>query len=123
MRTYRVPSDALVAVREGDCDVGLIDDALWEPLMRFPEWKKFSSTLAAEGARAERAWLVSAAAPVTPRLAGRRNARLGPRRRLEGAGRQVGARRGLRRVPGPGSAGLPRLGARRAGRCTYNARL
>ena len=63
MRTYRVPSDALVAVREGDCDVGLIDDALWEPLMRFPEWKKFSSTLAAEGMRAERAWLVSAAAP------------------------------------------------------------
>ena len=63
VRTYRVPSDALVAVREGDCDVGLIDDALWEPLMRFPEWKKFSSTLAAEGARAERAWLVSAAAP------------------------------------------------------------
>ena len=41
---------------------GPIDDALWEPLMRFPEWK-FSSTLAAEGARAERAWLVSAAAP------------------------------------------------------------
>ena len=63
VRTYRVPSDALVAVREGDCDVGLIDDALWEPLMRFPEWKKFSSTLAAEGMRAERAWLVSAAAP------------------------------------------------------------
>ena len=58
-----MPSDALVAVREGDCDVGLIDDALWEPLMRFPEWKKFSSTLAAEGMRAERAWLVSAAAP------------------------------------------------------------
>ena len=29
--------------------MGLIDDALWEPLMRFPEWKKFSSTLAAEG--------------------------------------------------------------------------
>lgn len=60
VRTYRVPSDALVAVREGDCDVGLVDDALWEPLMRFPEWKKFSSTLAADGARAERVWLVPA---------------------------------------------------------------
>lgn len=60
VRTYRVPSDALVAVREGSCDIGLVDDAVWEPLMRFPEWKKFSSTLAADGARHERVWLLPA---------------------------------------------------------------
>lgn len=60
VKTYRVPSDALVAVREGDCDIGLVDDAVWEPLMRFPEWKKFSSTLTADGARRERVWLLSA---------------------------------------------------------------
>jgi len=60
VRTYRVPSDALVAVREGNCDIGLVDDAVWEPLVRFPEWKKFSSTLTADGARRERVWLVPA---------------------------------------------------------------
>ncbi|WP_419195609.1 ABC transporter substrate-binding protein [Bordetella petrii] len=60
VRTYRVPSDALVAVREGACDIGLVDDAMWSPLMKFPEWKKFSSTLPADGPRAERIWLVSA---------------------------------------------------------------
>ena len=60
VRTYRVPSDALVAVREGSCDIGLVDDAVWEPLMRFPEWKKFSSTLSADGDRHERVWLLRA---------------------------------------------------------------
>ncbi|RSE99981.1 transporter substrate-binding domain-containing protein [Achromobacter aegrifaciens] len=60
VRTYRVPSDALVAVRAGSCDGGLVDDAVWEPLVRFPEWKKFSSTLAADGARRERVWLLPA---------------------------------------------------------------
>lgn len=53
---YRVPSEALVAVREGSCDVALIDDAVWTPLMRFPEWKKFSSTLTPDGPRSERIW-------------------------------------------------------------------
>lgn len=60
VRTYRVPSDALVAVREGACDIALVDDAVWEPLVRFPEWKKFSSTLAADGARRARVWLLPA---------------------------------------------------------------
>ncbi|OZI56212.1 transporter substrate-binding domain-containing protein [Bordetella genomosp. 4] len=59
VRPYRVPSDALVAVREGGCDVGLIDDVAWAPLMKFPEWKKFSSTLDEAGPRVERVWLVS----------------------------------------------------------------
>ena len=121
VRTYRVPSDALVAVREGDCDVGLIDDALWEPLMRFPEWKKFSSTLAAEGMRAERAWLVSAAAPADRAwLAAEMRAwdRAGAWKALAAKW----ARDVAFDVPGPGSAGLPRLGARRAG-AAHNARL
>jgi len=60
VRTFRVPSDALVAVREGACDIGLVDDAQWGPLMRFPEWKKFSATLPVQGARAERVWLARA---------------------------------------------------------------
>lgn len=60
VRTYRVPSDALVAVREGACDVGLVDDAVWEPLVRFPEWKKFSATLPADGAEREQVWLLPA---------------------------------------------------------------
>lgn len=59
VRTHRVPSDALVATREGACDVAVIDDAVWAPLMRYPEWKKFSSTLTLEGPRAERVWLVA----------------------------------------------------------------
>ena len=102
--------------------MGLIDDALWEPLMRFPEWKKFSSTLAAEGMRAERAWLVSAAAPADRAwLAAEMRAwdRAGAWKALAAKW----ARDVAFDVPGPGSAGLPRLGARRAGRCTYNARL
>lgn len=65
VRTYRVPSDALVAVREGSCDIGLVDDVVWEPLMRFPEWKKFSATLGADGARQERVWLLPAADTAT----------------------------------------------------------
>ena len=57
VRSYRVPSDALVAVREGNCDIGLVDDVAWTPLMKFPEWKKFSSTLDAQGQRSERVWV------------------------------------------------------------------
>ncbi|MGZ8137936.1 ABC transporter substrate-binding protein [Bordetella bronchiseptica] len=61
VRTYRAPSDALVAVREGACDLALIDDAVWAPLMKFPEWKKFSATLAPQGPRAELVWLAAPA--------------------------------------------------------------
>lgn len=106
VRTYRAPSDALVAVREGACDLALIDDAVWAPLMKFPEWKKFSATLAPQGPRAELVWLAAAR---RRGLAGRADAGLAPRGRLDGHDGQMGARRGLRRVPGPGSARLPRL--------------
>lgn len=109
VRTYRAPSDALVAVREGACDLALIDDAVWAPLMKFPEWKKFSATLAPQGPRAELVWLAAAR---RRGLAGRADAGLAPRGRLDGHDGQMGARRGLRRVPGPGSARLPRLGGK-----------
>lgn len=109
VRTYRAPSDALVAVREGACDLALIDDAVWAPLMKFPEWKKFSATLAPQGPRAELVWLAAAR---RRGLAGRADAGLAPRGRLDGHDGQMGARRGLRRVPGPGSARLPRLGVK-----------
>lgn len=99
VRTYRAPSDALVAVREGACDLALIDDAVWAPLMKFPEWKKFSATLAPQGPRAELVWLAAAR---RRGLAGRADAGLAPRGRLDGHDGQMGARRGLRRVPGPG---------------------
>lgn len=60
VRTFRVPSDALVAVREGACDIGLVDDTTWAALMKFPEWKKFSATLPPDGPPAERVWLARA---------------------------------------------------------------
>jgi len=57
VRTYSVPSDALVAVRQGDCDIGVVDDVMWTALMTLPEWKNFSSTLNPVGPRAERVWV------------------------------------------------------------------
>lgn len=65
LHPYRVPSDALVAVREGDCDIGLIDDTAWAALMAFPEWKKFSATLDGAGPRLERVWLTASGDPAT----------------------------------------------------------
>jgi polar amino acid transport system substrate-binding protein len=58
VRVYPAPSGALVAVREGQCDLGLVDDTVWTPLMGYPEWKKFSATLPLEGDAAEHVWLL-----------------------------------------------------------------
>lgn len=58
VRVYRVPSDALVAVRQGQCDLGLVDDTVRAPLMSYPEWKKFSATLPLEGSAVEHVWLL-----------------------------------------------------------------
>lgn len=58
VRIYPVPSDALVAVREGQCDLGLVDDTVWAPLMSYPEWKKFSATLPLEDSAVEHVWLL-----------------------------------------------------------------
>lgn len=57
---FAVPSDALVAVREGKCDLGLIDQTVWQPLMQYPEWKKFSATLELADTPRTLTWLVSA---------------------------------------------------------------
>ena len=57
---FAVPSDALVAVREGKCDLGLIDQTVWQPLMQYPEWKKFSATLELADAPRTLTWLVPA---------------------------------------------------------------
>ncbi|AZR94300.1 hypothetical protein BBB39_11260 [Bordetella trematum] len=61
LQEYDLPSEALVAVREGRCDIGLIDDAAWQSLMQLPEWRKFSASLPPEGPHAESGWLVPAA--------------------------------------------------------------
>ena len=39
------PTDALVALRVGDCDAMVHDSVMLEELIRFPEWKKFSRRL------------------------------------------------------------------------------
>jgi len=38
-------TDALVALRVGDCDAMVHDSTMLEQLIRFPEWKKFSARL------------------------------------------------------------------------------
>jgi polar amino acid transport system substrate-binding protein len=62
VHTYKVLSDALVPFREGQCDLSFVDDAVWLPLMRFPEWRAFSATLSVGGSRIERHWLLAASA-------------------------------------------------------------
>lgn len=44
------PADALLALRIGQCDVAVHDDVLLKALLKFPEWKKFSSTLISDEA-------------------------------------------------------------------------
>lgn len=57
---FAVPSDALVAVREGRCDLGLIDQTVWQDLMQFPEWRKFSATLQLSDSPRTLTWLAPA---------------------------------------------------------------
>ncbi len=57
--TFPVPSDALVAVREGKCDLGLIDQTVWQNLMTFPEWKKFSATIELPDDPSTLTWLLA----------------------------------------------------------------
>ena len=59
LMSFAVPSDALVAVREGRCDLGLIDQTVWEPLMHYPEWKKFSATVELADHPRTLTWLVA----------------------------------------------------------------
>ena len=45
VQAFDIPSDALVAVREGKCDLGLLDQTTRQALMAYPEWRKFAATL------------------------------------------------------------------------------
>jgi polar amino acid transport system substrate-binding protein len=53
------PTDALVALRTGDCDAMVHDSPMLEELIRLPEWQKFSRYLPA-GRRGTLAFLVPA---------------------------------------------------------------
>lgn len=44
---YPSATDALLAVRAGQCDAGVMSDRLLTALQEFPEWKKFSARLPA----------------------------------------------------------------------------
>src|SRR5690606_14975281 len=44
---YPTATDALLAVRVGQCDAAVQDDRFLEALLKFPEWKKFSASLPA----------------------------------------------------------------------------
>lgn len=44
---YPSAADALLAVRAGQCDAGVLSDRLLDALQKFPEWKKFSARLPA----------------------------------------------------------------------------
>lgn len=44
---YPSATDALLAVRAGQCDAGVLSDRLLDALHKFPEWKKFSARLPA----------------------------------------------------------------------------
>jgi polar amino acid transport system substrate-binding protein len=45
-KAMRAPADSLLAVRTGQCDAAVHDDAMMKELLKLPEWKKFSAQLA-----------------------------------------------------------------------------
>jgi polar amino acid transport system substrate-binding protein len=44
-KVQRAPADSLLAVRTGECDAAVHDNAMLEELIKLPEWKKFSARL------------------------------------------------------------------------------
>lgn len=56
-KVYKAPADALIAVRIGECDATVHDNAMLEELIKYPEWKKFSASLPV-GPRAAQAFVV-----------------------------------------------------------------
>lgn len=44
-QVYRAPADSLLALRIGQCDAAVHDEALFRDLLKLPEWKKFSASL------------------------------------------------------------------------------
>ncbi|MCI2809555.1 transporter substrate-binding domain-containing protein [Eoetvoesiella caeni] len=45
-KIYKAPADSLLALRTGGCDAAVHDDVMLKELLKLPEWKKFSATLA-----------------------------------------------------------------------------
>ncbi len=45
VNVMRAPADSLLALRVGTCDAAVHDEAMLRPLLKLPEWKKFSATL------------------------------------------------------------------------------
>ena len=58
-KVYRAPADSLLALRIGECDAAVHDNAMLEELIKLPEWKKFSARLPV-GPRATLAFVVPA---------------------------------------------------------------
>lgn len=44
-KVVRAPADSLLALRTGGCDAAVHEQALLKPMIRLPEWKKFSASL------------------------------------------------------------------------------
>lgn len=44
-QVHRAPADSLLALRIGECDAAVHDEALFHDLLKLPEWKKFSASL------------------------------------------------------------------------------
>ncbi|TEA78143.1 transporter substrate-binding domain-containing protein [Allopusillimonas ginsengisoli] len=58
-KVMRAPADSLLAMRVGECDAAVHDEALLKALLKFPEWKKFSASLP-PGPQAKLVFAVSA---------------------------------------------------------------
>jgi len=56
-KVFRAPADALLALRTGGCDAAVHDDVMLRALLAYPEWKKFSASLA-PGPAARQVFLV-----------------------------------------------------------------
>ncbi len=61
IQAFDIPSDALVAVREGKCDLGLLDQTARQALMAYPEWRKFAATLDLPAYARTLTWVLPAA--------------------------------------------------------------
>ena len=60
-KILKAPADSLLALRTGGCDAAVHDDVMLKELLKLPEWKKFSATLAPpSNAKASLAFVVPA---------------------------------------------------------------
>ena len=57
---YPAPTDALLALRTGQCDAAVHDEFLLQALLKLPEWKKFSAKLTYKGEKQPLVFLAAA---------------------------------------------------------------